>query len=125
MSEKNGDFLKGLFIGGVIGIAIGILFAPKSGKETRDDISSKTTDLLSKAKDEYEKITGKNELAGESSSSDLKELTAPESEKSEDTEIKTGEQGVQNSEPAQMNKNIFKKAIDAGLAAYRAECNKE
>jgi len=35
MSEKNGDLLRGLFIGGLIGMALGILFAPKSGKETR------------------------------------------------------------------------------------------
>lgn len=33
MTEKNGDVLKGLFIGGLIGIALGILFAPKAAKK--------------------------------------------------------------------------------------------
>ena len=41
MSEKNSDLLKGLFIGGFIGVVLGILYAPKSGKETREDIARK------------------------------------------------------------------------------------
>ncbi|PKN88782.1 MAG: hypothetical protein CVU51_03430 [Deltaproteobacteria bacterium HGW-Deltaproteobacteria-1] len=36
MAEKDWDLVKGVVIGGLIGAAIGILFAPKSGKETRN-----------------------------------------------------------------------------------------
>ena len=31
MSDKCGNFLKGLLIGGVVGAVVGILYAPKSG----------------------------------------------------------------------------------------------
>jgi gas vesicle protein len=38
MSENSRDLLLGLFIGGLIGVALGMLFAPKSGKEKQEDI---------------------------------------------------------------------------------------
>ena len=55
MSENNGSYFKGLFIGGLIGAIIGILYAPKSGRETREELTRKADELLSKAKEEYEK----------------------------------------------------------------------
>jgi len=54
MFEKNGELLKGLFIGGLIGVVLGILFAPKSGKETREDVIRKTDEFLDQAKEGYE-----------------------------------------------------------------------
>jgi gas vesicle protein len=48
MAENNGELLAGFIIGGLIGFGLGILFAPKSGKETREEI-------VSKAKEGYEK----------------------------------------------------------------------
>ena len=59
MSEKSNDLLKGLFIGGLIGMALGILFAPKSGKETREDITRKANDLFAKAKKNMKKLRKK------------------------------------------------------------------
>jgi len=53
MSE--GNFLKGLIIGGLIGAVAALLLAPKSGKETRADICNKTEELLKVAREEYDK----------------------------------------------------------------------
>ena len=75
MSENNSDLLVGLLIGGLIGVALGVLYAPKSGKETRDDIAGKTTELLSKAKEEYEEVIERSKAAYESA---IKELKGPE-----------------------------------------------
>jgi len=75
MSENNSDLLVGLLIGGLIGAALGVLYAPKSGKETRDDIAGKTTELLSKAKEEYEEVIERSKAAYESA---IKELKGPE-----------------------------------------------
>jgi gas vesicle protein len=65
MSENNGDLLVGFIVGGLIGAALGILFAPKSGKETREDIKRRADELIIKAKEEYEKAAQKcNEASG-------------------------------------------------------------
>jgi gas vesicle protein len=125
MSEKNGDLLKGLFIGGLIGMALGILFAPKSGKETREEITGKANDLLTKAKEEYEKAAGKSKLAYETSLKHLKNLNVSAKEKAVEVENKVHELAHQGADAIQNNKNRFKKAIDAGLEAYKQENNKE
>lgn len=49
MSKKSGF---GKFLtGAVIGAGIGMLFAPKSGKELRKDLKEKLDELIAKAKD--------------------------------------------------------------------------
>jgi gas vesicle protein len=67
MAENNGELLTGIILGGVIGFALGILFAPKSGKETREEI-------VSKAKEGYEKAAQKaGEVAAPESFRDFKQ----------------------------------------------------
>lgn len=125
MTEKNGDVLKGLFIGGLIGIALGILFAPKSGKETRDDILLKTDEMLARVKEEYEKALEKSRLAYEDSLNRLKGVNLSVKAKAEEAEGKISELAQQGSEAMLSNKNKLKKAIDAGLKAYKEELGKE
>jgi len=60
MSERTEDFIKGLLIGGLFGAAIGLLYAPKSGKETREDICRKSEELMAKAKQEYQQVLDKS-----------------------------------------------------------------
>lgn len=55
------DYVKGLVIGGLIGAALGILYAPKSGKETREEISHTAEELLKKTKAQYEEVAQKIE----------------------------------------------------------------
>jgi len=63
-------FLRGLIIGGAAGLAAGIIFAPKSGKETRHQIYNSSQELLNKAEIQYDeasqKITKLKEEAKES-----------------------------------------------------------
>jgi len=42
----------------VVGVAIGILFAPKSGKETREDLKNKTVNTVETIKDLAQKMAG-------------------------------------------------------------------
>jgi gas vesicle protein len=58
MSRDSGSNVVFLLLGGVIGAAAGLLFAPKSGKETREQLSDwlderreRGTELLHKIKD--------------------------------------------------------------------------
>lgn len=125
MSENNNDLLKGLFIGGLIGMALGLLFAPKSGKETREDIAHKANDVLAKAKEEYEKAAEKTKSIYESSLKDLKNLNVRAKEKAGELEDKVGALARQGVESVQSNKNRLQKAMDAGMDAYKEETGKE
>jgi gas vesicle protein len=63
------DYVKGMIVGGMIGAAAGILFAPKSGSETREHIRNSAEEILEKTKKQYEearekilKATGREKL---------------------------------------------------------------
>ena len=53
-NEKASAFLLGAFIGGLIGGATALLFAPTSGKKLRRKISDKAEDFYEDAQDYYE-----------------------------------------------------------------------
>ena len=125
MSERNGDLLKGLLIGGLIGVVAGILYAPKSGKETREDIARTANDLLSRAKDEYEKAVEKSKAAYEAAVKRLKNLELSAKEKVHEVEGKVSEFAQNSAETIHDNKNRLKGAIDAGVEAYREEKTKK
>jgi len=58
--DNKGDFLAGMIVGAVIGAALGILFAPASGTETRAQIVEKGTEIrdlaAEKAKEKSESV---------------------------------------------------------------------
>lgn len=48
--ENKGGMLKGVLIGGAIGAAAGMLFAPKPGRELRGDIKTRYMDVQDRTK---------------------------------------------------------------------------
>ena len=85
MSENNcGDWAKGLLIGGLIGVVIGLLYAPKSGKETREELTDKAKDVAGKLKDEYEVALEKSKSAYENLLKKLKEVEAKAEKKAQE-----------------------------------------
>ena len=50
MSKSKKSGLGKFLLGAGIGVGLGILFAPKSGKETRADLKKKMDDLIEKAR---------------------------------------------------------------------------
>jgi gas vesicle protein len=48
---KYGHFFKGLLVGGFLGGLVGLLFAPKSGKELRGDIRETREKTFGEAKE--------------------------------------------------------------------------
>ncbi|MFZ1980663.1 MAG: YtxH domain-containing protein, partial [Smithella sp.] len=115
----------GFFVGGLIGMALGILFAPKSGKETREDITREADELLVKAKEEYGKAIEKIKTAHDTSVNKLKNLGTTVEEKAVEVESKASEFAHLGAEVIKSNKNRLKMAIDAGLEAYREEKSKK
>ncbi|NLA42450.1 MAG: YtxH domain-containing protein [Smithella sp.] len=124
MAERDWDVVKALVVGGLIGAAIGILFAPKSGKETRQDLSLKADELLAKAKEEYEKASEKSREAYEAASVRMNEYEGAAKEKAEEIAEKATELAAQGAEKLADSSGRFKKALDAGMEAYREEKNK-
>ncbi len=66
MSKDEGGFLKfvfGLFSGVVSGIVVGLLVAPKTGKEMREDLLIKSKELKDLTKDKISelKVYGKDQ----------------------------------------------------------------
>lgn len=54
-NNMKNTFVLGLIAGAVVGGALGLLFAPKKGEETRKDIKDTIDNLANKGKDFYEK----------------------------------------------------------------------
>ena len=52
--DKAFSFLRGLFLGAIAGAAAGILLAPKSGKETQEDLKKLAKEYQEKATDMYD-----------------------------------------------------------------------
>ena len=73
MSKKSG--LGKFLLGAGIGVGLGILFAPKSGKETRADLKKKMDNLIEKAKDiDIEEVKATIEAKVNEINVDLKNL---------------------------------------------------
>ena len=63
MEEKEGgsSFFIGFLVGVLAGAAIGILYAPKPGRETRAMLKEKATELKDKASDMISRVKKKDE----------------------------------------------------------------
>ena len=59
--NEFGAFLLGFFVGGLIGATVGLLFAPQSGTDTRDQIRQKGTEFGEQASHKAEETRVKAE----------------------------------------------------------------
>ena len=108
MSDKKGNYLMDALIGGIIGglmgAIIGVLYAPKSGKETREVLGKKAGEFFVKAKEEYEQI--------------FEHIVK---EKTEELEEKVTELKELGKQTVEKQKGRIRKAIKAGMEAYKEE----
>jgi gas vesicle protein len=58
-SNNNGKLLGAILLGAAIGGALGILFAPDKGSETRKKIATKGNDLTDAVKEKFDRIVDK------------------------------------------------------------------
>ncbi len=59
--SNTGDFFKGLVFGTMVGVTVGVLLAPKSGEETREDIKRYALETVDTAEKIYRKSKRKLE----------------------------------------------------------------
>lgn len=72
--KKHEKLIMGTIIGGAIGSVLGLLFAPKSGKEMRRDIKDKSKVVYDKGKKIHGKIVEEHGEKIEGSKSFFKKL---------------------------------------------------
>lgn len=66
MADRDGDFgafLVGFIVGGLVGAAMALLYAPQSGEETRAYIRDKSIELKEKAAETVEEARERTEKA--------------------------------------------------------------
>ena len=119
MSNQIEGFIKGVLLGGAIGAVIGILYAPQSGRKTRQDIDRKAKDLLTKAKEEYEATLKKSNKAYESAVKELKQLESSTKEKVGEMEGKVEELTELGKEALHDTKGHLTKAVNAAVHAFK------
>ena len=88
MADNGGGFFRGFLFGGIIGAAVGILLAPKSGRETREELGEEAEKYYSLAKKDLEHAKkaalksfeeGRDKII-EKLADDVKEVETPEVE---------------------------------------------
>ncbi len=65
MNDRAVGFGIGLMVGAAMGVAAGILFAPRSGRETRAMLKAKADTIIAKAKEKAACLTSQAEEAAE------------------------------------------------------------
>jgi gas vesicle protein len=120
MSDQQIEgFVKGIIFGGIIGAVLGILFAPQSGRKTREDISGKAEELLTKAKKEYEMALKKSGKAYDSAVKQLKHLESSTKQKVGEMEEKVDELTELGKEAFHDTKSHLTKAVNAAAHALK------
>ena len=124
--EKNNSksFVTGLITGSVIGALAALLYAPKSGREFRQDISDKKNELmddaelmLMNAKEKASNIISEARQKAES-------LLNQGKEKVESLTGKTSSMISENKEKLEEGATKIKDAVKSGVNAYSDERNK-
>ena len=126
MSDNNSgsEFFKGFLFGGIAGAVIALLYAPKSGKEVRDDIRKISADLTDDAQVTLKSAQQKAETLFEETKKQLEELRKEAESALGDVKMKAAD-GVEKGKTTVKNeKRRLSDAIDAGVGAYKKEKTK-
>ena len=106
MADDRGGNASGVILsfllGGLVGAALATLFAPRSGRETREMLGERLRETAEKGREVRDKVAGRGREMVEDASDYLK--TAKEE--------------------AERRKDRLASAIEAGRQAYREEKNK-
>jgi gas vesicle protein len=119
MSRQIEGLVTGIILGGLAGAAIGILFAPQSGRKTRRDINNTAEELLTKAREEYETALKKSVKACESAVKQLRRLESSAREQIGDIGEKAGDLADLGKEAFHDTTGHLSKAVNAAVHAFK------
>ncbi len=118
------EFVKGVLIGGALGAVAALLYAPKSGRETREELSGRMDDMYAKAREEYDSSLERARKSYENTISRLKELENSAKVKAEEVEEIVGDVVEKGKEQVEHSRGRLKDALDAAKNAFKEEKNK-
>ena len=119
MSSQVEGFVKGMLLGGMIGAAIALLYAPQSGRKTRKDIERNAERLLDDAKEEYEAALKKSGRAYQSAVKKLRRLESSVKERVGEVGETVEALSEQGEEALQETKDRLRKAVDGAVHAFK------
>lgn len=122
MSSHEGDgFFKGFVFGGLVGAVIALLYAPKSGKEMREDLLKTSLDLKDDAEAKLELAQKKAEALLDETKKQLEDLRKEARSAVADIKSEVDEKVADGKAAVEKGKARIKDAIGAGVAAYQKE----
>ena len=124
----NGDdlsFFKGFLWGGIAGAIAALLFAPKSGKEMREDIRKRSMELRDDAVARLELAQKKAEDILLETKKQLGELKLNAESAVKDLADAAGSQLAEEKTAIVEEKGRIKDAVAAGVKAYKEEKSKD
>ena len=75
MSERSTSQVVGAtLVGGMLGAGVALLFAPRSGKETRDKIHEGVNDMKQQASEKFDRLHSKVRQTGRKAKGEMQEL---------------------------------------------------
>ena len=126
MSDNSGgsEFFKGFLFGGIAGAVIALLYAPKSGKEVREDIRKISADLTDDAQVTLKSAQQKAETLFEETKKQLEELRKEAESALGDVKKKAADGAEKGKTAVKNERRRLSDAVDAGLGAYKKEKTK-
>lgn len=121
MATNSGEFMKGVFVGGLFGSLAALLLAPQSGKETRKEISKMSDEALSKSRDEYERALEKAKKSYENAIEQLHTLEEGIKESVSEVESSIKDATEQGKTRVKEKKGQLNEAVKAGVETYKKE----
>lgn len=126
MSDNRGlDFLKGFLVGGALGAIIALLYAPKSGRETREDLGGKMGDIYEKAKDEYDVSLERARRSYENAIAKLKDLEIDAKNKATEVEGLMNDLVAKGKVTVEGSTGRLKEALHAAKNAFKDESDEK
>ena len=113
------EFLKGILVGGAIGAVVALLYAPKSGKETREELSEHMGDVYEKAKTEYDDSLVKARKSYEVAITRLKDLEIDAKNKADEVQGLVDDIVVKGKGTVEDSSNRLKDALTAAKNAFK------
>jgi len=120
-SDSGFEFFKGVLFGGVVGAVVALLYAPKSGKEMRDEIRERSLEMRDDAEARLQLAEKKAEALLAETKKQLEELRKETEAAARELTHGAEERVKRGKSVAQKEKDRLKDALDAGVAAYKEE----